>query len=362
MKGIITTLTMAFLAMGSLLAQDQEDQTKLGTYSAGLRLVHLYDIGAYRFDSELSQDLKGLNGDFTSFNVGVDMYGEKQFTPLLGIQGGFRFGSMNGSNDLEHYENRFHEIYADMIFILSNMDRSQQTSKFNYYAKGGLGAGIYSAERYLNTDGSLNNEIRSSFWEGRLGAGVQYEFTDNIRFEADIAYNMVLNDGFDGYDHASGRDPYLSTGIGVAYTFGKPGDKPMYSVNFFGDEYAGEDNAKIIAKMKATQENTQASYQQEFSQLRSEIDSLINRQSAQIEQLLAQNRDLEMRLKQQEEILAGKQPSEDPEKSEAAIDPREESAALVVSGEESTEEDYSEEEVSEELKSPETAAKSMNTP
>ena len=304
MKRKISTLIIACSLAGVMSGQEQEAQPKLGTYSAGARLVHLYDIGAYRFDTELSKDLKGLNGEFTGFNIGLDMYGEKQFTPLFGLQGGFRFGGMNGSNETEHYQNSFFEFYSDMIFILSNMDRDRLNAKFNYYGKMGLGVGGFKAERFLNSDESLNNRIKSGFWEARLGAGVQYKFSESIRFEADIAYNMVLDDGFDGFDNASGRDPYLSTGIGVAYTFGNVGDKPMYAVNFFSEDYAGAENARMLAEMKAEQENAGQEQRDEFSEFSARIDSLLTWQSARIEELAAQNKEMEEKILQQQSVLA----------------------------------------------------------
>ncbi|MDZ7848375.1 MAG: hypothetical protein U5L96_17385 [Owenweeksia sp.] len=93
--------------------------------------------------------------------------------------------------------------------------------------------------RYLKSDKSLNGHFNGGYWEGRLGAGMQYELSPVLRLDLQVAYNIAFDDGFDGYDYNTGSDPYLSTGIGIAYTFGDPEVKPMYSVRLFGPEYGG---------------------------------------------------------------------------------------------------------------------------
>lgn len=227
----------AFLQSGVLLAQNNQPQLKI--FSVGVRAVHLYDLPSKRYDSEYSKDMKGLNGENTSFDLGFDIYAEKQFTPIWGLQLGFRKGGLTGSNEVEYFTNDFYEGYADLIFNLSNLDKRHPESRINYYLKGGMGYGAFSAERFLSSDDSPNGSLEDHFWESRLGAGVQYELNSYLRLELDVAYNIVFSDGFDGYNYATGSDPYLSTGLGLVYTFGKKEDKPMYAVNFFGEEYFG---------------------------------------------------------------------------------------------------------------------------
>lgn len=227
----------AFLQSGVLLAQN--NQPELKTFSVGARAVHLYDLPSERYDSEMSKDMKGLSGANTSFDLGFDIYAEKQFTPLWGLQLGFRKGGLTGSNEVEYFRNDFSTGYADLLFNLSNLDKRHPDSRINYYLKGGMGYGAFSAERFLISDDSPNGNIDDNYWEGRLGAGVQYELNSFLRLELDVAYNIAFNDGFDGYNYATGSDPYLSTGLGLAYTFGKTEHKPMYAVSFFGEEYFG---------------------------------------------------------------------------------------------------------------------------
>ena len=258
----------------------QDGPADLNTFSVGLRAAHLYDLPSYKFDNSLSQDLKGLNGDFTNIDLGIDAYLEKQFTPLLGVQAGVRFGGLTGANDVEHYQNRFLTINGDMVFLLSNLDRRRVDARFNYYAKLGLGYGTYRAERFLNADNSSNGEISDDYWETRIGAGVQYELSRNIRLEIDASYNMAHDDGFDGYNNATGSDPYLSTGIGVAYTFGNKEQKPMYSVNFFGEEYAGKIAETPVNEFEAPDKVKLQAFMDEMVAYKEHVDSVMAWQQA----------------------------------------------------------------------------------
>ena len=284
MKSLIQSLTVGFcLVAASLVAQDNAPAFK--SFSAGVRALHLYDLPSYRFDDKISRDLQGLKGSHTSFDVGLDAYVEKQFTPLLGLQGGFRLGSMTGANEVEHYENSFHEAYLDLVLLMSNLDRSRLDASFNYYAKLGLGTGSYQAERKLNFDGSPNGSVHSGFWEGRIGAGVQYELTQSLRLEIEAAYNAVYDDGFDGYDNSTGSDPYFSTGIGVAYTFGKADKKPMYSVNYFGNEYSARMAQQELPAFDAEDKVKLEAYMQKMERYKAHADSTMEWQSSFIKEV-----------------------------------------------------------------------------
>ncbi len=230
-------VAVALLQVGLVSAQSVQPHLK--TWSVGARVEHQYDLPSYMFDSELGRDMKGLNGDYTSFDLGYNIYLEKQFTPLLGLQLGFRSGGLTGANDVEYYNNDFFVGSADLTFNLGNLDKRRPNARWDYYAKLGLGRGKYEAHRYLISDQSPNGREARRYWEGHAGVGVQYELNSFLRLELDVTYNMAFDDGFDGYNYSTGNDAYLSTGLGIAYTIGKKEDKPMYSVNFFGEEYFG---------------------------------------------------------------------------------------------------------------------------
>ena len=227
------------LILGVLLCTSglkAQQDTTLKTYSIGAQLLHLYDLPSARYQVP-NGDKKGLNGDKTGFDIGADVYFEKQFTPLLGAQLGLRYGNLTGANDIEYYENTFTEVYLDGIFIFSNLDLFHMDSKWNFYAKAGLGTGTFDAQQFLISDDSPDDAINEGFWEGHVGAGVQYELNHSLRLDLEISYNTAYTDGFDGYDDNNGSDTYLTTGLGIAYTFGKKEKQTMYGVNYFGEEY-----------------------------------------------------------------------------------------------------------------------------
>ena len=61
------SLSLLCLSLQSTVAQSTNEASR---WSLGARINHLYDIGAYRFDTELSRDMRGLNGSFTQFDIG----------------------------------------------------------------------------------------------------------------------------------------------------------------------------------------------------------------------------------------------------------------------------------------------------
>lgn len=252
-------IAATFLASGMAA---QNGPASLKTFSIGIRAANFYDLPSYRFDSELSHDMKGLNGDNTRFDIGMDLYLEKQFTPLLGLQAGLRTGGLTGANSREYYKNSFSEGFVDGIFIFSNLNKNRIGKKLDYYAKLGLGYGHFSANRFLQSDNSPNGHTEGRYWEGRPGLGLQYNLNTFLRLELDVDYNIAFNDGFDGYNYGTGSDPYLSTGIGLAYTFGKKAEKPMSSVNFFGPEYFGRDEALIEQEDRVKDSLMQAKLEQ----------------------------------------------------------------------------------------------------
>ncbi len=300
MKKTIHTFIAAALFSVVAQAQDGRDTT-LKTFSIGLRAVHLYDLPAYRFDDAMSRDMRGLNGDKTSFDLGVDLYLEKQFTPLFGAQLGFRYATLTGANETEYYTNTFYQGQLDLLFILSNLDAFHTNSRWNFYTKAGIGNGSFTSEQFLIEDDAQDDRVEDNFWETHAGAGIQYELNNSLRLELEMLYNVALTDGFDGFDNATGSDNYLTTALGIAYTFGKKEKKPMYAVNYFGGEYLdmGSDASTPDAPSTPVTEEAAAEQPDELGEMRTEIASMENQLEEQKRMLSAVNRKLE---KQEEEI------------------------------------------------------------
>lgn len=268
--------------------------SELKSFGIGLRAVHLYDLPSFRFDGPLSRDMQGLNGDKTDVDLGMDIYVEKMFTPLIGLQLGFRFANITGANEVEYYQSRFTETSLDAIIIWSNLDPARIGNKWNIYTKAGLGTGNFDAEQFLIEDDSPDNSFKDDFWEGHVGMGVQYKLNNYLRLELEGMYNVAYNDGFDGFDDATGSDPYLTTAIGLTYSLGKKTRKPLYAVNYFGDDYLKRSPAQQQSAPRETiQTETQAEVShEELNTLRQQLDEIalkLEIAGAEIEKLRSKN-------------------------------------------------------------------------
>lgn len=218
-------------------ALSAEAQTEYNTWRAGVGISHLYDLYSPRFDSPLAIDPQGLNGGQTSFDLGADIYVEKMFTPLIGARIGVRFGSMTGANEVEYYRNHFSEWNLDALLNLSQIDPDRIGSSWVLGISGGIGNGRFEAERNLAKDQSFNGSMSDKYWITRLGGHCFYRISPSLRLEFLIRYNVVLNDGFDGFNYSSGQDVYLSSTLGVSYLIGNRENADMGFTNYFSGDY-----------------------------------------------------------------------------------------------------------------------------
>lgn len=245
-RTFIAALSFIFLSFGAVAQEatevESEDPTVIQSsdlrgWSIGLRGMWLYDLESTLYDGTIAEDPRGLNGDNTSMDFGFEVYVEKQFTPFMGLQGMYRMGGMTGATSTEYYENSFSEFRLGLSLIWSNLDPNHVNSKWNFYNGVGTMFGSFESNRYLVFDDSENGAIDDSYNGFYLSGGVMYELAPSLRVELDLAYNIVRNDGFDGFDYATGWDPYLNVGIGLAYTFGNSEVPAMYAGNYYESPY-----------------------------------------------------------------------------------------------------------------------------
>ncbi len=214
---------------------DLNDQLK--PLTIGIRGMHVYDLPSYRFDGPLAQDMYGLNGAKTNFDLGFEVYLEYMFNPFIGIQLDHRRANITGASDVEYYDGSFNLTGLDGILIWNNLNPTLINRKWNVITKLGLGYGAYSSEQFLLADDAPDQSSSENFWAGRAGMGLQYELNTAWRIDLEVLYNVAYNDGFDGFNEAQGSDTYLTTALGIAYTFGSKDKKPTYQVDYFGQDY-----------------------------------------------------------------------------------------------------------------------------
>ncbi|TNE27894.1 MAG: hypothetical protein EP346_10995 [Bacteroidetes bacterium] len=266
---------------------DNNPGSELKPLTLGIRGMHVYDLPSYRFDGPYSEDMYGMNGDKTSFDLGFELYLEYMFNPFVGVQIDHRRANISGASDVEYYEGTFNLTGVDGIFIWNNLNPSLHNRRWNFLTKVGLGYGSYSSEQFLIKDDSRDQSSSADFWSGRIGLGVQYELSTSWRVDLEVMYNVAYDDGFDGYDEAKGSDTYLTTALGIAYTFGNTEKKPTYQVGYFSEDYlninGSKDDSTAMANEKkidslrtsiAQQEDKITQKSQELDELSAKIDSL----------------------------------------------------------------------------------------
>lgn len=240
---MVITFSVPAIAQESESAEKDKKKEKkspqdLRSWTVGVKGLFLYDMLSTVYDTDVSRDLQGLNGDKVGPNFGFDIGLEKQFTPFFGARADFRYGGLSGANNQEYYENSFYSLRIAGIFIWNNWDPQNVGSKLNFYTPVGGGVGFFEAERFLIADDSPNGIIDQEAY-GMIygGAGLMYELTGNWRIDLEVDYNIVRTDGFDGFDYGTAWDPYMSVGLGVGYTFGDKEEPAMYATNMYETPY-----------------------------------------------------------------------------------------------------------------------------
>lgn len=207
----------------SLWAQDTADKAPAyNRLSVGLKAMHLYDLRFNSYDDLQNgfsgEDMFGLNGQKTRFDMAFGLEAAYQFSPVLSVDVYGAMGNMTGANQIEYYKAKTNFIGAGANIALKTAATGHY--RFIPYARFSTGWAGYSSTRYF-----IQDDVDFSTFEGNtlhygLGLGLRAYLLNNLAVYAQSQFVVVATDAWDGYNYGSGKDHMLQTAVGIRYTIG----------------------------------------------------------------------------------------------------------------------------------------------
>ena len=226
-KAIIKTGLAAVILTSILGVQVHAQNTtkvKYNRLSIGLHASHLYDVkfkpNQIQVNGFLGEDMQGLKGNKTKFDMSFGADVSYFFSPLFSIDGSYAQGKMTGTGTKDYY-------ISDVSFLTLganlSLKRSIRTTPYKLvpYLRASIGSGMYDAERKFVEDDVTFNSTKGSCLQVGLGAGIRYHISNNIHLNLMSEFVTNYTDDWDGYGYNSGNDNMVRTTLGLRYTFGK---------------------------------------------------------------------------------------------------------------------------------------------
>ena len=221
------SLITAFFIFFSIQAQHK---SKL---SIGFGVSHLYDLyegesfsnsgNTPYTDSDI--DLKGLNGDFTKFDLCYGVLGELELEKGKSVTFSYHYGKMTSQ-----LENQYSTSTLNMLNIGLRQyffqDKNKSSFSISPYGELDLGITNYSAERMFVDDQSLFSQTSGFTLSSSLSVGCRFNVLPRLQVTA--APNFIINfsDAIDGYKYkSSGSDMMLRSTIGILYSLSGDSEK-----------------------------------------------------------------------------------------------------------------------------------------
>ena len=213
-------LTFITLALMPAVMQAQEAKQFAFSVQSG----HYYDLQYTSFDDLLNgasgEDMRGLNGMDTKFDVGVGVRAHYYFSPLMSFELGYDRATVTGANTVEWHnsKNTAYSVGAKFSMKKSTLTETLNTVPF---ARISMGILNYEAQRSFVSDGIEFSKAVGATSFTTLGFGLQHHITSAISVNLQSSLRVINTDAWDGYDYSSGRDHLLMTTVGVEYALGK---------------------------------------------------------------------------------------------------------------------------------------------
>ena len=226
----LTSLTMNLKAQNTNsaspipVAPSSDELPKLGRFSLGLKLTHLYDLRYTSYDllstGVSASDPSGMNGSKTKFDMAAGLEAVYYFSPLFSMDLAYEKGKMTGANKTEYYESN-----VSFITLGANIDlkRSLRTKEYNWvpYLRASLAHSSFDAERRFISDDAVIDKENGNALQLGLGLGVKYHINNKWCLNLMSEFVTINSDAWDGYDYGTGKDQMIKTSVGIRYTFTK---------------------------------------------------------------------------------------------------------------------------------------------
>jgi outer membrane protein OmpA-like peptidoglycan-associated protein/opacity protein-like surface antigen len=201
-----------------------DEAPKLGRFSLGLKLTHLYDLRYTSYDLLSSgfsaSDPYGMNGSKTKFDLAAGLEMAYYFSPLFSMDLAYEKGKMTGANKSEYYESN-----VSFVTLGANIDlkRSLRTKEYNLvpYLRISIAHSTYDAERRFISDDAIIEGKNGNALQLGVGLGLKYHINNKWCLNLMSEFVTINTDAWDGYDYGTGKDQMIKSSLGLRYTFTK---------------------------------------------------------------------------------------------------------------------------------------------
>lgn len=217
---IYFNFTIITIAIGIFVSPHTFAQTP--KVKLGFEVSHLYDL--YEGPHELSGtsgnvnyeiidiDLKGLNGEYTQFDMGLSVLSEIELNSLVSMRLCITNGSLTSQFDNQYAKTKLNLINTDIRRYLKPRVFRRKIQAYPFFEIG-LGLTHYDAQRYFIKDEGLFSETNGVAFSNSIATGCLFTLTRKVSF--DISSNFIINhsDAIDGYSNR-GSDIMMQTSVG----------------------------------------------------------------------------------------------------------------------------------------------------
>ena len=193
----------------------------------GLGVSHLYDLYEGPIDISSTSgnvtytvtdiDLKGLNGDYTKFDVGLGVLTELCVGDRTSMLLSYTRGTLTSQQENQYATSKVNLVNASYRYYFISDKFGLKGLSVRPYSEIGIGLTSFAANRYFVADQGLFSQTSGAALSSMLAVGVQINVSPKMQITA--APNFIVNysDAVDGYQN-SGVDIMMSNTLGVLFS------------------------------------------------------------------------------------------------------------------------------------------------